>query len=70
MHEHEPEMADPGDGDMFAAFASAICEHVGHEWGDAGGGLLICMRCETEKWAGKSWVPSDDSPVPSDRKSR
>ncbi len=27
-----------------------VCEFDGHEWDDAGGGLLICMRCEAEKW--------------------
>ena len=26
------------------------CEHAGHEWAPAGGGLLICLRCEAEKW--------------------
>ena len=26
------------------------CEHAGHEWAPAGGGLLICMCCEAEKW--------------------
>lgn len=29
---------------------TAICEHAGHEWGDAGGGLLVCVRCDAEKW--------------------
>jgi hypothetical protein len=28
-----------------------ICEHVGHDWGDAGGDLLICTVCTAEKWA-------------------
>jgi hypothetical protein len=27
-----------------------LCSHEGHQWGDAGGGLLICLRCEAEKW--------------------
>ncbi len=27
------------------------CEHVGHDWADAGGGLLICMACQAERWA-------------------
>lgn len=28
-----------------------ICAFAGHEYGDAGGGLLICLRCEQEEWA-------------------
>jgi hypothetical protein len=28
-----------------------VCEYAGHEWGDAGGGLLICAVCQAEKWA-------------------
>jgi hypothetical protein len=32
------------------ANAETICEHAGHEWGDAGGGLLICTVCTAEKW--------------------
>lgn len=31
--------------------SKSICEFDGHEWGEAGGGLLICLRCEAEKWA-------------------
>jgi hypothetical protein len=27
-----------------------ICESAGHAFADAGGGLLICMRCEAEDW--------------------
>lgn len=27
------------------------CEWVGHEWGEAGGGLEICVACEAERWA-------------------
>lgn len=28
-----------------------ICEdYAGHEWAPAGGGMLICMRCEAEAW--------------------
>lgn len=30
--------------------AQEICEYEGHEYADAGGGLEICMRCETERW--------------------
>jgi hypothetical protein len=29
-----------------------VCEFDGHEWAEAGDGLLICLRCEDEKWAG------------------
>jgi hypothetical protein len=28
---------------------SELCEHAGHEWADAGGGLLVCIVCLTEK---------------------
>lgn len=27
-----------------------LCEHEGHDFADAGGGLLICMRCRAEDW--------------------
>lgn len=27
-----------------------VCESAGHEYAPAGGGLLICMRCEAEDW--------------------
>ena len=27
-----------------------VCEHAGHEWCAAGGGLLICATCTAEKW--------------------
>lgn len=30
--------------------AEQICEFAGHEWGDAGGGLQVCLRCEAESW--------------------
>lgn len=26
------------------------CEYAGHSWRNAGGGLLICALCETERW--------------------
>jgi hypothetical protein len=26
------------------------CSYAGHEWADAGGGLLICALCEAEEW--------------------
>lgn len=29
-----------------------VCEYAGHEWEDAGGGLLICAECLAEKWEG------------------
>lgn len=25
------------------------CEHAGHEWVDAGGGIAICAVCETQR---------------------
>lgn len=25
------------------------CDHVGHDWCDAGGGMQICAVCETER---------------------
>lgn len=27
------------------------CFIAGHEWVDAGGGLEICMVCQSERWA-------------------
>lgn len=30
--------------------ASETCEHAGHEWAGAGGGLLVCARCMAERW--------------------
>jgi hypothetical protein len=26
------------------------CEHAGHDWAPAGGGLMVCMLCEVERW--------------------
>lgn len=26
------------------------CEYAGHDWAPAGGGLLICTQCRSEKW--------------------
>lgn len=34
-----------------AEMVAGICEDAGHEWAPAGGGLLICMVCQEEKWA-------------------
>lgn len=28
-----------------------LCEDVGHDWADAGGGLEVCMACEAQRWA-------------------
>lgn len=28
-----------------------MCEVAGHEWLDAGAGLLVCAYCGAEKWA-------------------
>lgn len=44
MTEHE-ETVNYGEG--------LTCEHVGHSWHDAGGGLEICALCEAEQWADK-----------------
>lgn len=44
----------PGTPEYEALLTEAretVCEFDGHEWGDAGGGLLICVRCEAEEWA-------------------
>lgn len=27
-----------------------ICEYAGHDWIEAGGGLLICGWCDAEQW--------------------
>jgi hypothetical protein len=32
------------------------CDHTGHDWADAGGGLLICLACEAEEWDGETDV--------------
>jgi hypothetical protein len=42
--------------------AEAVCEYAGHEWGDAGGGLLICTVCEAEKWADDASLPTNQPP--------
>jgi hypothetical protein len=34
-----------------AAARREECDYADHEWADAGGGLLICMNCQEEKWA-------------------
>jgi hypothetical protein len=44
--DYAPEMQDPGDGDMLGAIADVACEHAGHTWVDAGGGMDICACCE------------------------
>ncbi len=31
--------------------AKTICEHAGHEWVEAGGGYVVCARCDAEKWS-------------------
>lgn len=31
--------------------AETVCDFAGHEWAEAGGGLLICTVCRAEKWA-------------------
>ncbi len=28
-----------------------ICDFSGHDYVDAGGGLEICITCQTERWA-------------------
>ena len=37
--------------DEFVIDDAPMCDFAGHEWADAGGGLLICAVCEAEKWA-------------------
>jgi hypothetical protein len=39
------EVVEPVGGD------GGECEVAGHVWAPAGGGLLVCLRCESEKWA-------------------
>lgn len=36
--------------DDMAKNGEAICEYVGHDWHEAGGGLLICSNCLSEIW--------------------
>jgi hypothetical protein len=28
-----------------------VCEEIGHDYEDAGGGMLICTNCLAEEWA-------------------
>ncbi len=32
------------------------CEYAGHEWAPAGGGMVICLRCETERECDEPWA--------------
>jgi hypothetical protein len=34
--------------------ARVVCENEGHEWVEAGGGYVVCARCEAEKWSTRS----------------
>jgi hypothetical protein len=34
-----------------SAAIAGICEYAGHDWAPMGGGLLLCMVCDEEKWA-------------------
>lgn len=29
--------------------AEVVCEHAGHEWVDAGGGMDLCAVCESQR---------------------
>jgi hypothetical protein len=40
-----------------AARGEDTCDYTGHEYEDAGGGLLICMNCFAEKWTENSRIP-------------
>jgi hypothetical protein len=57
---YEPEMADPGDGDMFGAFEAAVYRAVGHEWVRRFG-RRQCKKCG--RWHGAS-RRLDDGPCP------
>lgn len=51
-----------------ASEQSDYCEHAGHEWVDAGGGLQMCMVCEAERWSEVEHleaVKRGDAPLPS-----
>jgi hypothetical protein len=37
--------------EMVSASETTLCEYAGHDWADAGGGLLICVVCRSERWA-------------------
>lgn len=39
-----------------------VCDFDGHEWAEAGGGLLICLRCEDEKWEADEVDASPEDP--------
>lgn len=36
---------------MASEVPADLCEWAGHSWEPAGGGLEICMLCESERWA-------------------
>jgi hypothetical protein len=36
--------------DAQEAAQKAVCDHAGHEWVDAGGGLSICSQCGKERF--------------------
>jgi hypothetical protein len=36
-----------------------VCDFAGHDWQDAGGGLLICSVCEEEMWDEAPDPPND-----------
>ena len=39
-----------GDFEVDEVAAELVCGYAGHDWLDAGGGLLICGECHAEKW--------------------
>jgi hypothetical protein len=40
------------------------CEHSGHDWAPAGGGMLICTRCQAQKWDSERHVKPHNDLVP------
>lgn len=43
-------MSDPNWLEQYPTPAE-MCEQLGHEWLDAGGGLEICAVCGADRWA-------------------
>lgn len=41
-----------GDEAASKALAEDVCDHAGHEFEDAGGGLEMCVECGAERWSG------------------
>lgn len=43
------DVPEPISDEEFTRVMSKTCEFAGHIWEDMGGGMQICMVCETER---------------------